>query len=320
MKRFLFCFAVLLLVCLPSCVEEYPEPLYDPLKNTGEARKKVSTEVNGGVFYDFYNDMTAEASYYDPELLGSDTVIPESINGYRVTRIGDECFRGSRLTEIVLPEGLEEIGERAFYQTSLSFVFFPDRLKTIGKEAFDNCRQLKKASFGSGIEEIGTGAFYGTALEEIDLSGGCKTIGEEAFASLSNLKKLLLPDNLEEIGPYAFFSCTSEDLAIQIPDGVKKIGYGAFHGTAFEKTLTQEWVILGDGVLIRYNGTTPTPIIPAGVKYLACGFEGTAVNEITLPDSLQGVCPVALERLKSKNLSFQGSDAILSTLFQGEVK
>lgn len=308
MKRFFWLFAVLLLLFFPSCTEEYPEPLYQPEVNTGEEKKKLSTEMIGGVFYDLYNDMTAQASYYDPEALGSSVTIPDQINGHRITKIGEECFRGSKLTEITFSEGLEEIGKRAFYQTSLISVSFPESLKVIGEEAFDNCRNLKSVTFSGKLERIGTAAFFGCGnIEKIDLSGGVRILEEEAFASLSSLKSLSLPDDLEEIGPYAFFSSGTDSLTIKIPQGVKKIGYAAFQNTAFEKTFTEEWVILGDGVLLCYNGSSPTPRIPEGVKYLAWDFSKNEITGLSLPESLEGICPVALENLKKIPLSYSGN-------------
>ena len=315
MKRFFSLFALLCILFLPSCVEEYPEPLYNPEKNEGEEKAKLHTEIYAGVFYDFYNDMTAEASYYDSEQLGTATEIPNVINGYRVVKIKDECFRGSKIAQITLPEGLIEIGDRAFYQTSLSAITLPNSLQRIGNEAFDNCRLLKSIQFGSGLETIGTAAFYGCNLiTELDLSRGVKVIGEEAFASLSNLKKLLLPENLEEIGPYAFFASGKESLETKIPKGVKKIGHAAFEGTGLEKTFTEEWVIEGDGVLLRYNGTEKNPTLPEEVKYLAWDFGKNGIEGLTLSDSLEGICPEALENLKKIPLEYKGSNSEIQAL------
>ncbi len=316
MKRFLLLFSLLLLLCLPACVEESPEPLYDPQNQLGEERKKVGTEVIAGIFYDLYSDMTCEAMYFDPEMMGSNVVLVDQINGHRLVAISDGCFQKSKILKLTVPEGVERIGERALYQTSISSLTLPDSLKVIGKEAFDNCRKLEKVHFGKGLEEVGTAAFYGCALTEVDLSGGCKRIGEEAFASLSELESLILPEDLEEIGPYAFFSSGGDTLEIQIPEGVKKIGFGAFEGTAKEKTFTEEWVTLGDGVLISYNGESSEPVIPEGIRYLACDFGRNEISSLTLPASLEGICPVALENMKEKGFAVKGNTA----LWQGEAK
>lgn len=67
-------------------------------------------------------------------------VIPASINGYRVTSIADGAFEGSKLTDVIISDGIEYIG------------WF----------AFGNCSALKSITIPSSITSIGYGAL-GTA-------------------------------------------------------------------------------------------------------------------------------------------------------------
>ncbi|MFR5865652.1 MAG: leucine-rich repeat domain-containing protein, partial [Acutalibacteraceae bacterium] len=62
-------------------------------------------------------------------------------------------------------------------------------------------------------------------------------------------------------------------------------------GTPYFETLTDEFVIAGDGILLRYNGDETTVRIPAGVKYIA-GF-GEAAAEVVLPDGVTGIADYA---------------------------
>ena len=53
--------------------------------------------------------------------------------------IGEEAFRGNTsLSEVVLPEGVEEIGERAFAESGLTKINLPDSLVSIADNAFDS--------------------------------------------------------------------------------------------------------------------------------------------------------------------------------------
>ena len=67
-------------------------------------------------------------------------VIPASINGYRVTSIADGAFEGSKLTDVIISDGIEYIG------------WF----------AFGNCSALKSITIPSSVTSIGYGAL-GTA-------------------------------------------------------------------------------------------------------------------------------------------------------------
>ena len=67
-------------------------------------------------------------------------VIPASINGYRVTSIADGAFEGSKLTDVIISDGIEYIG------------WF----------AFGNCSALRSITIPSSVTSIGYGAL-GTA-------------------------------------------------------------------------------------------------------------------------------------------------------------
>ena len=71
-------------------------------------------------------------------------VVPSTLNGGRVTRIGAGAFDGcDQVTSIVIPEGVEEIGARAFRNCSaLTEVTIPSSVTQIGDGAFEGCSSL----------------------------------------------------------------------------------------------------------------------------------------------------------------------------------
>ena len=67
--------------------------------------------------------------------------------------MGARAFENcTSLSEILLPEGMEEIPARAFYRChKLKKAVFPSTLKRIGKEAFAFCRELTDIRLPDGV-------------------------------------------------------------------------------------------------------------------------------------------------------------------------
>lgn len=101
-------------------------------------------------------------------------------------RIIDEyAFYESRLSDIVLSEGLEEIGYNAFGYTMLNSIGLPASLKTIAEEAFFVVSSLTSATIAenSQLEYIGPYAFYSTQLVSFHVPKTVTEIADCAFSS-----------------------------------------------------------------------------------------------------------------------------------------
>ena len=80
-------------------------------------------------------------------------VIPDSIfrNGryLRVTQIANRAFMGSRIRDIIIPNGIVSIGDEAFKNSNLQSINIPLGLRNIGNEAFAGS-SLRKINIGNG--------------------------------------------------------------------------------------------------------------------------------------------------------------------------
>lgn len=95
-------------------------------------------------------------------------------------------------------------------------------------------------------------------------------IGKLAFAR-TPLLNISIPDSVEIIGYGAFYHCDSLN-DVLIPESVKKVDAYAFDHTPYmDNFLASEnqFLIVGDGVLIRYNGDDEIVVIPDNVKYIS---------------------------------------------------
>ena len=152
-----------------------------------------------------------------------DIIIPEYIDGYKVTGIGNAAFhKKDNLTSIVIPNGVTSIGDDAFYW----------------------CRNLNSISIPNSVTYIGRSAFCGcNSLTNITIPDKVNSIGEWAFYGCTNLKNIVIPDVVTSIGDYMFYNCSSLT-NITIPDSVTNIGYNAFYGcSSFTSIIISDSVI-----------------------------------------------------------------------------
>lgn len=134
---------------------------------------------------------------------------------------------------------------------------------------------------------VATQAYYGdTSITEYDFPDGIERIGAFAFAR-SALKVADIPEGVTDIGYGAFYHCDGLS-DVSIPSTVKHISSYAFENTPFYDNNTDTFMIVGDGVLLKYSGSDSIVNIPEGVKLIADGAfrDHKGITAVNLPDSL----------------------------------
>ena len=125
---------------------------------------------------------------------GSDTdiIIPGSIDGKKVTKIGENAFyERMSLTSVVIPTSVTNIGEHAFYGCrNLISVTIPEGVTNIGENAFCGCWNLISVTIPEGVTSIGAFAFDGCeSLTSITLPSSVTSIDSFAFRVCSGLNQ-----------------------------------------------------------------------------------------------------------------------------------
>lgn len=238
-----------------------------------------------------------------------------------VTDIGDYAFSNcEKLVNVVMSKNLKSIGECAFENChSLTSIEIPDSVTKIENATFCECKMLASIVMPKTLKSIGDGAFCCCSFTGIELPNSVTSIGEDAFCGCEKLVSVVMPKALTSIGNYAF-ECCSSLTSIEIPDSVKEIGESAFTDcsnlenvtlpkqinnigkAAFENTkwindLNENFVIVGDGILIKYKGNEKKINIPDTVKYIGDGvFEEAKITSIFLPDSIVDIGKNAFEK------------------------
>lgn len=132
------------------------------------------------------------------------------------------------------------------------------------------------------------------SLTYYKISETIKRIGRLAFAE-SGLTSVDIPGSVTQIEYGAFMSCTALD-TVTIADTVTSIGTKAFEGTGWLNAWKnadstgggEDFLIVGDGILLAYRGDSEHVQVPEGVKQIGSeAFKGhNEILDAELPASV----------------------------------
>lgn len=137
--------------------------------------------------------------------------IPQTINGYTVTAIGDGAFAeffSDYITSVILPETVVSVGDFAFEEFPVDLTV-RGRLSHVGEGAFMGAMYLKEIKLAEGMDSIPFSAFSGTALKTLIVPDGVTLIKEDALKDCASLVTIVLPQSLTDIENSAFHGCTA---------------------------------------------------------------------------------------------------------------
>lgn len=135
-------------------------------------------------------------------------------------------------------------------------------------------------------------AYYNdTDLYTYAIPSNITKIGDFAFAR-SNLKSINIPKGVTTIGYAAFYHCDNLN-EISIPETVTWIEPSAFSHTGWlnswaSNTSVDDFLIVGDGLLIAYKGNSKYINIPDNVETIApaCFLGHSEILGVNIPDSV----------------------------------
>ncbi len=201
---------------------------------------------------------------------GSETglEIPGELDGKTVTQLENELFKDNRdLVSVVMPNSIKSTGAKVFY----------------------GCTALKDVQLSTGLTVINTGLFrYCISLEHITIPFTVTTINGFAFSDCIQLKDIILL-SVTTIGESAFENCMM--LSDVITSGKLTTVHGrAFRDTSWLDAQTDEFVMMGKDVLIKYNGTDANVEIPYGTTMISSAFEDNfSIESVNIPDTVKNI-------------------------------
>ncbi len=303
---------------------------------------KAAAETYGNFEYSVNDDGVTIESYTGSS---STVVIPEEIDGKKVTGIGDNAFNGNVIvTSVTIPDTVTSIDQSAFYGcTKLSQVNLPPNLQFIGWCAFSGCTSLTSVEIPKSLTECDSDVFADSGLTTATFEDGTTSILSNMFNSAEKLVNVTIPDTVTSIDQSAFYGCTKLS-QVNLPPNLQFLGWRAFAGckslTSVEipKSLTEcDSDVFADSGLTTVTfekGTTKiansafhsadklvSVTIPNTVTSIGnSAFYGcTSLEKIELPDSVTSIEQDAFKECTKlsqidlpKNLEYMGSCAFMN--------
>ncbi len=278
-------FAMSLLLCMGAYAPavsfaEEPEGLY-AIEDETEAVES-ETKTSGSFTYSLTTE--GNACIEDCSDTSAELVIPDEIDGKKVTELGAGAFGESPAETITIPSSVEYIyaenpfarcaelkeikidGESDYYTLKDGVLFTKDMSKLV---MYPPKKQGTSYTVPEGVLNLGVAAFYNNAsLTEIKLPSSAEEMGHHTFAGCSALKSIdMSGTKISFIEDLAFFECTSLS-EVKFYENCLSIGLGSFYMC---KALTEIEL--------------PQHLIDIGQS----AFMATGLKEITVPSSVESI-------------------------------
>lgn len=220
---------------------------------------------------------------------------------------------GERVTDLVIPEGVEEIGDFAFYGSNIVSVSIPASLKRIGYAAFEGCRRLNDyylsdiaawcaVEWGGALFDYERSRRYyvnGEPLTDLVIPEGVQSIAAYAFYDAVGLETLTVADSVQEIGENAF--CWTDLQEVHLGKGLRSIGKDALKLSSLETvTISEEnpvFAVSGnclfgraDKLLIRAGDGAVIPADGSVTAIAEDAFRGTEIaSGFAIPAAIRSI-------------------------------
>ena len=257
-----------------------------------------SGAFNGCMFVQFdINDLLANVTEMGEDVFWMNQRLTCGTDGTlrlpdHIEEIPQYSFDGlSVIKNVIWPSNLKTVGEGAFRGTGITELILPETVTSVDWAAFENCKSLKKVVIPSNCY-FDWNVFSGCVeLEEVDIT--TSVIGRGMFRNCKKLEKFTIKEGTTAIRFEAFSGCTSLK-EIVIPTSVTN---DASFSYSWRADGTSAYGLLGTGIEKNaFKGCTSLTSVTfadGGIGNLTIGdsaFEGcSSLESLTLPDRLVNV-------------------------------
>ena len=293
---------------------------------------------------DTYNSTATVTGYSGTN---TNLVIPSTLGGYKVTKIGFSAFKNNNsivslkipnsveeisdfafsgclsLSSVSLGNNLKRIGSYAFYQNKgLLSIVIPNSVTRIDGSAFTECSKLATVSIGNSVNTMYRNVFENcTSLKKVTIAYGTTVIGDGAFKNCISLNSISIPNSVTKIGEWSFSECSALK-SVNIPDSVKEIDDCAFaYDTGISNlSIGKGLVSVGNGAFSNVKKITTLTLPNSLVKIKMNAFENcTGLTSVSIGNSVNAMDMGAFKDCTSlKNVTIAyGTTVIGESAFDG---
>ncbi|MBO4216981.1 MAG: leucine-rich repeat domain-containing protein [Clostridia bacterium] len=236
---------------------------------------------------------------------GGDVVIPEKLGGLPAAQIRRNVFtEDDRIITVHLPKAMKDITDEQFclctklksitvaagneVYTSVDGVLYKNKGKTLQLHPAAHSTEF---DIPEGVTKIAPFAFFTNKnLARVTIPSTVKEIGRNAFYDCELVREIYIPDSVKKVGAGAFSWCLNLKV-LRVPEKLSDIGRRAFYPTYTTTHSDEDFVVLGDGVLVAYLGNNPEyVVIPGYVKTVADVFYADErIEEVVISDGVQQI-------------------------------
>ena len=230
------------------------------------ALSSCSGESTGSYYYAETDDGIILLFYKDDEAA---VTVPSEIDGKPVVGIGPDCFLKKNMKSVTVPDGI----------------------KTIDSYAFRTCLSLSELNVAGSVEYIGVHALDDTPWYANQKDDEFVVIGDGILVKYNGESEdIAIPEGVKDIACALGGKEGIDVKSVTLPEGIRTICGNAFTGTSWRRSLTDEFVVVGDGILIKYNGQGGEVTVPEGIKAVSGAFyDSSKVTSVILPSTLERI-------------------------------
>lgn len=279
--------AAALFSVLPAYAEENTDSSISDAEVTSESSSQdKGYSVSGDYKYSVHKAEDGTDVAFLEEYAGKDTdiVIPETIDEYKVTGLGDQTFyQNYTIKSITISENLEDVGYSSFYGCTALTEFKVNEKNPLYTSDSEGALVGKQ------------GLLYlaypiGKNPESITIPDGFVAINASAFAMCKSLKEVKLPDTLEYTGDFSFSECTSLK-SVEFPDSVTEIKKFSFSGCSSLESVkfSKNLQTIGDAAFANCEKLEIVEFPDTLMSIGQAAFCASGLTSVTIPSSVSSI-------------------------------